>query len=172
VAPVLIAMCGLPFSGKSVLAHSLSRELRIKVLSYDAEIYLPSRHLVPTGASLAAEADFIQGIARRRIAEILDTGESLIYDDLLLEREDRRKLAAMAAQHQARLILVYMDTPMTTIEQRREQNSRTRARTSVPDSVMELDASLLEPPGDGEAPVRIVPGDVLPEILARISARF
>jgi predicted kinase len=172
VSPVLIAMCGMPFSGKSVLAQSLGRELHIRVLSYDAEIYLPSRHLVPAGASLSAESGFIQGIARRRIAEILDTGTSLIYDDLLLEREDRRKLAAMAQQHRARLILVYLDTPLTTIEQRREQNSRTRARTSVPESVMDMDAVLLEPPDDSESPVRVAPGDVLPEILARIQARL
>ena len=37
--PVLIAMCGLPFSGKSVLAEALSRELRIRLLSYDHGIY-------------------------------------------------------------------------------------------------------------------------------------
>ena len=48
--PVLIAMCGLPFSGKSVLARSLSHELRIRLLSYDFEIYLPHRHLVPPGS--------------------------------------------------------------------------------------------------------------------------
>jgi len=172
VSPVLIAMCGMPFSGKSVLARALGRELHIRVLSYDAEIYLPSKDLVPAGASLADESDFIQGIARRRIAEILDTGTSLIYDDLLLGREDRRKLAAMAEQHRTRLILVYLDTPLTTIEQRRENNSRTRARTSVPESVMEMDAVLLEPPGDSEEPVRVAPGDVLPEILARIQARI
>lgn len=172
VSPVLIAMCGLPFSGKSVLAQSLGRALRIKVLSYDAEIYLSSRHLVPAGASAAAQSDFIQGIARRRIAEILDTGTSLIYDDLLLEREDRRKLAATAQQHRARLILVYLDTPPSMIEERREQNSRTRARTSVPESVMDLDALLFDPPDDSESPVRVAPGDVLPEILARIQARF
>jgi predicted kinase len=34
--PGLIAMCGLPFSGKSVLARALSRELRMRLLSYDA----------------------------------------------------------------------------------------------------------------------------------------
>ena len=37
--PTLIAMCGLPFAGKSVLAGALSRELRIRLLSYDFEIY-------------------------------------------------------------------------------------------------------------------------------------
>ena len=52
--PTLIAMCGLPFSGKSVLARSLSHELGIRLLSYDFEIFLPHRHLVPPGSSVAA----------------------------------------------------------------------------------------------------------------------
>ncbi len=41
VWPTLIAMCGLPFAGKSVLARSLSHELGIRLLSYDFETYLP-----------------------------------------------------------------------------------------------------------------------------------
>ena len=86
---VLIAMCGLPFSGKSVLAWSLGQALGIRVLSYDFEIYQASRHLVPAGSSATAEYDFVQDIARRRIREHLTAGGRLIYDDLLLERDDR-----------------------------------------------------------------------------------
>jgi hypothetical protein len=37
---------------------------------------------------------------------------------------------------------------------------------------MDMDAVLLEPPDDSESPVRVAPGDVLPEILARIQARL
>jgi predicted kinase len=79
--PALIAMCGLPFSGKSVLARSLGQSLGIRVLSYDFEIYQAFRHLT--------------------------AGGRLIYDDLLLERDDRRKLAAAC---RAELVLVYLDT--------------------------------------------------------------
>ena len=61
VWPTLIAMCGLPFAGKSVLARSLSHELGLRLLSYDFEIYLPHRHLVPPGSSVAAEYDFAAG---------------------------------------------------------------------------------------------------------------
>jgi predicted kinase len=172
VSPVLIAMCGLPFSGKSVLAGALSRELRIRLLSYDTEIYLAHRHLVPAGSSPAAQYDFIQGVGRRQVGEILATGTSLIYDDLLLGRGDRRKLAGVAEHYRARLVLVYLDTPLEEIEKRREENSRTRARPSVPEGVVELDASLLEPPLDSEQPVRVRPDDVLPEILARIQSRL
>jgi predicted kinase len=170
--PGLIAMCGLPFSGKSVLARALSRELRIRLLSYDAEIYPAQRRAAPAGASPAAEYDFVQGIARREIAAILAGGESLIYDDLLLQREDRRKLAAVAEAHWAGFVLVYLDTPLAVIEERRTANSRTRARTSVPDAKIRTDMSLLDPPGEAERAIYVSPGYVLPEVLAQVSARL
>ncbi len=172
MVPGLIAMCGLPFSGKSVLAQALSRELRIRLLSYDAEIYPAQRRAAPACASLAAEYDFVQGIARRQIAEILAGGESLIYDDLLLGREDRRKLAAVVESHWAGFVLVYLDTPPTVIEERRAANSRTRVRTSVPDAKIRTDMSLFEPPEEAEGAIRVSPGYVLPEILAQVSARL
>ena len=165
-------MCGLPFSGKSVLALALSRELRIRLLSYDAEIYPAQHRAAPAGASLAAEYDFVQRIARREIAAILADGESLIYDDLLLKREDRRKLAAVAEAHWAGFVLVYLDTPLAVIEERRTANSRTRARTSVPDGKIRTDASLLQPPGEDEQAIYVGPEYVLPEVLAKVSARL
>ena len=170
--PVLIAMCGLPFAGKSVLAGALSRELRIRLLSYDSEIYQVHSHLAPAGASAAAEYDFVQGIARREIGAILAGGESLIYDDLLLERDDRRKLAAVAEAHWAGFVLVYLDTPPSVIDERRAANSRTRARTSVPEGNMRQDISVFEPPEPAERAVYVSPDYVLSEVLARISARF
>src|SRR5690242_21318160 len=96
-------MCGLPFSGKSVLAEALSRELRIRLLSYDHGIYPVHSRQAPPGSSVAAEYDFVQDIARREIGTILARGESLIYDDLLLERDDRRKLAARSEEHTSEL---------------------------------------------------------------------
>jgi predicted kinase len=170
--PALIAMCGLPFSGKSVLAGALSRELRIRLLSYDAEIYPVHSRLVQPGSSVAAEYDFVQGIALREIAATLAGGESLIYDDLLLEREDRRKVAAVAESRWAEFVLVYLDTPLPVIDERRAVNSRTRARTSVPERSMRLDTSRLEPPEEAERAIYVSPDYVLPEVLARISARL
>ena len=167
----LIAMCGLPFAGKSVLAGALSRELRIRLLSYDSGIYPVHSRLAPA-SSVAAEYDFVQDIARREIGTILASGESLIYDDLLLERDDRRKLAGVAEAHWANFVLVYLDTPPSVIEERRAANSGTRARTSVPEAKMRLDISLLEPPEDTERAIDVSPDYVLPEVLARVSARL
>jgi len=170
--PALIAMCGLPFAGKSVLAQALSRELRIRLLSYDFEIYQAYSHRAPAHSSVATTYDFVQVIARREIGAILAGGESLIYDDLLLERDDRRKLAAVAEAHWADFVLVYLDTPLSVIDERRAANSRTRARTSVPEGKMRTDISLLEPPEEAERAVYVSPDYVLPEVLARVSARL
>jgi predicted kinase len=170
--PVLIAMCGLPFAGKSVLAGALSRELRIRLLSYDVELYPVHSRRAPANSSVAAEYDFVQDIARREIGAVLASGESLIYDDLLLGRQDRRKLAAVTEAHWADLVLVYLDTPPSVIEERRAANSRTRARTSVPDGNIRTDISLLEPPDDAERAIYVSPGYVLPEVLAAVSARL
>jgi predicted kinase len=165
-------MCGLPFAGKSVLAGALSRELRIRLLSYDSQIYPVHSRLAPADSSVAAECNFVQDIARRQIGAILASGESLIYDDLLLERDDRRKLAAVAEAHWADLVLVYLDTPLSVIGERRAANSRTQARTSIPEARMRLGISLLEPPEDAERGIYVSPDDVLPEVLARVRARL
>lgn len=165
-------MCGLPFSGKSVLAEALSRELRIRLLSYDHGIYPVHSRSAPAGSSVAGEYDFVQAIARREIGAILASGESLIYDDLLLQRDDRRKLAAVAETHWASLVLVYLDTPLPVIDERRAANSRTRTRTSIPEASMRLDISVLEPPQDAERAIYVSPDYVLADVLARVSARL
>jgi predicted kinase len=165
-------MCGLPFSGKSVLAEALSRELRIRLLSYDYGIYPVHSRSAPAGSSVASEYDFVQAIARREIGAILVSGESLIYDDLLLQREDRRKLAAVAEAHWAGLVLVYLDTPLPVIDERRAANSRTRRRASIPEASMRLDISILEPPQDAERAIYVSPDYVLADVLARVNARL
>jgi predicted kinase len=170
--PVLIAMCGLGFAGKSVLARSLSGDLGIRLLSYDFDIYQVYRHLVPSGSSAAAEYDCVQDIARREIGVILAAGESLIYDDLLLERDDSSKLAAVTRAHWAEFVLLYLDTPLAMINQRRAENERTGTRTSVGDAKMQLDASLLEPPDRAEQAIYVHPADAVSDIVARIRSRF
>ena len=74
--------------------------------------------------------------------------------------------------HWAGFLLVYLDTPLAVIEERRAANSRTRARGSVPDGNIRTDIALLEPPDDGERAIYVSPGYVLPEILAAVSARL
>jgi predicted kinase len=129
VPPVLIALCGLGFSGKSVLA-------------------------------------------RAQIAAILAAGQSLIYDDLLLERDDRRKLASVAQPHRAELVLVYLDTPLAVISQRLAENARTGTRDGIPGAKLRLDASLLEPPDPTEQAIYVRPADAVADVIAKVRSRL
>jgi hypothetical protein len=67
-------------------------------------------------------------------------------------------------------VLVYLDTPLSVIDERRATNARTRI--SIPEAKMRLDISLLEPPHEAERAIYVSPDYVLPEVLARISARL
>ncbi|MGD0245644.1 MAG: hypothetical protein ABSB59_35700 [Streptosporangiaceae bacterium] len=80
--------------------------------------------------------------------------------------------ARVAQTHWTEIVLVHLDTPLPLIEERRAANSRTRARTSMPEGKMRQDISLLKPPGDTERPIRVSPGYVRPEVLAKVSARL
>ena len=69
-------------------------------------------------------------------------------------------------------MLVYLDTPLPVIDERRAANSRTRTRTSVPEASMRLGISVLEPPEDAERAIYVSPDYVLADVLARVSARL
>ena len=68
-------------------------------------------------------------------------------------------------------MLVYLDTPLTLIDERRAANSRTQTRISIPEGKMRRDFSLLQPPEEAERAVYVSPDYVLPEVLARVGAR-
>src|SRR5205823_5690250 len=115
------------------------------------EIYQVHSRRAPANSSVAAEHDFVQDIARRKIGAILATGESLIYDDLLLQREERRKLAAVAEAHWADLVFVYLDTPLPVLDARREQGEPAQARPV--ERVAGAGAVVVEGVGDAGEPV-------------------
>jgi len=168
---ILIIMMGLPFSGKSTLAQRLSEALYISILSYDNDIYAIYREKVPPGTSSAKEFDMIESIAREQISEKLISRQSLIYDDLCLEREDRQKLILLAQACNALPIFIHVDTPVAVIEQRRKSNIKLPNRNHLPSSKLKLDISLLQSPGPEENAIVVKPETSLKEILKAIYAK-
>ena len=62
--------------------------------------------------------------------------------------------------------------PLAVINQRRAENSRTQARADSGEAKLELDASLLEPPGRTERAIYVRPADALKDVLTKIQARL
>ncbi len=168
----IIVLCGVPFSGKSRLARQLSDELKLKIVSYDNDIYAVHKHEVPAGTSPAKEYEAVQAIAREYLSGLLSSGESIIYDDLCLERDDRSKLQRMAKEHGANYVLVFLDTPEPVIQQRRTANLATTTRGHISDEKLRLDLSLLEKPGPDEDAIVVTPETSVEEVVGEIRRRL
>jgi predicted kinase len=92
--------------------------------------------------------------------------------DLLLERDDRRKLAAVADDHQAEFVLVYLNTPLAVINQRRMENPRPGTQADIAEAKAQLDASLLERPDRNERAIYVSPADAVADVASKIRARL
>lgn len=110
-------------------------------------------------------------IARKQIAAKLKAGQSLIYDDLCLEKEDRQKLTELAKKSHAKSILIYIDTLLSVIEQRRKKNIEVNNRKHITDSKLRLDKSLLQPPSLNENAIMVTPNTPITEIVNTIRTR-
>ncbi len=170
--PKLIILCGLPFSGKSTLARSISEALGVDILSYDHDIYAKHKNKVPAGTSKAKEYDLVQAIARDQLRDLLNKRQSVIYDDLCLEISDRKYLLDLAHECNATVVILFVDTSLDVIEQRRQANLQSNDRDHIDEDTMQLDISLLQPPTRDEGAISIEPGYALQEILRMIENRL
>lgn len=168
----IIALCGAPFSGKSRLAKQLNSELGLKIVSYDNDIYAIHKHEVPLGTTPAKEYEAIQAIAHKHVGNLLSAGESIIYDDLCLEKDDRNKLKKVADAYGVEYVLVFLDTPESVIQQRRDANLKTPARDHISDEKLKLDLSLLERPGADENPIIVFPDTPFKDVVGSIRRRL
>lgn len=168
---LLIALSGLPFSGKSTLAKYLAASLDLPVVSYDNDIYAKHKHEVPAGTSPAEEFEMVQAIARQLIAKKLTAGQSFIYDDLGLQKEERESIRKVAEDCGARYVLLFLDTPLSTIEQRRKNNNHSNIRGHIKDEKMALNISLLEKPDSDEQAIIVRPEMSLVHIITVIRSQ-
>jgi len=167
----LYILTGLPFSGKSTLAEKLSEALQMKVVSYDHDIYEYYQHIVPLGTSKAEEYELIQAIAHEHLRALLDRGESIIYDDLNLEESDRQKVQETAHACHAKSVIIYTNTPLDVIQERRKANSTTNGRGHSSENTMQLDISLFQPPLPEEG-VWVEPGYEISKVIEKMREKI
>ncbi len=118
VRPVLIAICGLPFSGSRCWPGSLGQAPGIRVLPYDFEVCPVFRHLVPAGSPSR------RGMTSSGTSPAVRPGKASPPAPADLRRPAARagrpgKLAAVASARHAKLLLVCLDTPLKVIAARR-----------------------------------------------------
>ncbi len=142
----LVALCGLPASGKSTFAHALAVELdgreslKAMVIASDtvrAEMPALSRTFFPEVENA------VRRLTLARARDALKEGFPVIFDDLNYYRSMRRQLYTMARD----LRVPYFAVHLATDEAQCVALNAARGKT-VPDEVIITDAVRFDPPGE------------------------
>lgn len=107
-------LVGAPGTGKSTLAHTLSRALGLEVVETDRVRKLLFAEPRYTGGEHAA----VYGWCHNLIRTCLATGHSILFDATNLEERNRRRLYQIADTFQARVLLVWTACPARVVQQR------------------------------------------------------
>ena len=150
--PVLFIMCGLPFSGKTVLAQKLSEHFDNSVISIDSIREEFGFSWEDNEKVTPADWDKVFTAVHKRIGQELDLGHSVIYDSANQDRASRDDLRAFAKKHNATTKIIYLDVPLEVIMKRWQENQHTKTRFHLPMKWLRAAIDTLEPPKSDEKP--------------------
>ncbi|TFG33228.1 adenylyl-sulfate kinase [Candidatus Thorarchaeota archaeon] len=126
----ILALCGLPASGKSTLANAIQ-----KALNYEVEIVRTDewRDIEYYTDWVPEKEKPVRQKALSRVSELVEEGKSVIHDDTNYYTSMRHDLFKIALEKQCGFAIVHVATPVTVALQwnRERENSR------VPDSVIQ-----------------------------------
>ncbi|MEZ4708482.1 MAG: AAA family ATPase [Caldilineaceae bacterium] len=109
--PILIAICGLPGSGKSSIAQVVAQRLSAVHLNSDRI----RRELFVTRTYSAEESQIVYQTLFQRAAAALTTGRDAVLDATFIKAAHRQPIFELARATGARLHLVYVTcTPAVT----------------------------------------------------------
>jgi predicted kinase len=147
----LVVLCGRSFSGKSTVAGWLREGLGGEIVSFD-EIN-EQRGLWGGGGIAVAEWIHTGEIATQRVRAALELGETVIVDDISSPRFLRDRWRSLADELDVSMVLVFVDTTLSTIRARQGANRAGRTRGDVTDAVMDQHLEGFEPPEPDEPAV-------------------
>ncbi len=150
--PTVIAMCGLPFAGKSTLARALAVHLGARHVEIDAVIADDPR------SARVPIPDAAWSAAYRRGEELLTAGlragERVIWDGVAFRRVIRDRLRRVAARDGAGVLVVHVTTDTDVIAARRARNLIEPVRGDVDDATFGMVRERFQEPADDEWVVR------------------
>lgn len=147
--PALYIMCGLPFSGKSVLAKKLSEKKGFDLVEIDA---------IKSGYGLrdvwehmkAEDWDKIFNDSFSQAANSMRAGRSIIYDSTNHTRKSRDELRALAERNDANSSVIFVDVSVDAAKERWHQNKETDKRMDLPEWAFNAALNSWEPPTEDE----------------------
>ena len=146
--PTLYLLCGMPFSGKTTLGKTISRQIDSAYMSLDEINEL--RGLRGGDGIPVAEWEKTHSIAMSQMQTIMPTFQDIVLDDTNCFRWLRDRFRQLAAEHNYRTTVVFVDVPMSEIWQRMLNNKDTPTRHTVKPEIVKEITKTFEPPEENE----------------------
>ena len=127
--PTLFIMCGLPFSGKTTLAHALADQCGCVHLDLDS--LASQKGLIPEKGIDDNQWGLLFNEAHQHLAALLSSGKSVVFDAVNYDRVGRDRLQAIARHNGSSVYVVYLNLTLQELEQRRRANLDNRHRPNV-----------------------------------------
>jgi len=136
----ILALCGLPASGKSNLADAIQ-----KALDFDVEIVRTDewRDEAYYTDWLPKKEGIVRARALTRVKQFVAEGKNIIHDDTNYYTSMRHELYAIALENKCGFVIIHVNTSVETAL----KWNRARQFTDIPDSVIEDISERFDSPG-------------------------
>jgi len=114
--PTVYILIGVQGSGKSTWARANAERLKAVILASD-EV---RNELEAEGMDATGKGDLVFGIVEQRLGQWLAQGQNVIVDATHARRRWREKEIAVARAHGAKVIAVWLDTPLAVCLERNQ----------------------------------------------------
>ena len=143
--PHLVAMVGIPGSGKTFFAEKFAETFRAPLVSREK-----------LARTLSQEDAVIDQVLYDQLSELTKTQQSVIVDGLADSRNTRAELAKIARQSKYTILLVWVQTDPTTAKSRAlHQPAAGETRRALTNDEYDSRAKKFAPPASIEKPVVI-----------------
>jgi len=143
-------MCGLPYSGKTVLAEELSGRLGFPIVGIDnireerGFSWEDNEKVTPGEWKSIFEESYM------RTMKFLNEGKSVIYDSANLDRESRDRLRLLVKDGNFETKVILVDISEAEVRRRWLKNQSTKERFHLPEKYLQIAVDTYERPTDDE----------------------
>jgi predicted kinase len=161
----VIILTGLPYSGKTTLRNQLVKHLGCAYVSVDDEI---NARNFEVEEMTQGDWNLVYSAAYEKLESFLKAGKDVVVDIGNLKRRERDNARAIAEKAGASTKLIWINTPVSVVNQRRSQNIETRKRGHLEDQTMQKALGMFEEPTEDEKPILYNSEIALEELLEKL----
>lgn len=143
-------MCGLPFSGKTVLTKELVRELNFAFVNIDDIKFSHGFAWVDDDKMQSSDWEKIFNESYEITLKYLNDGKNVIYDCANQDRAARDELRKVASKGNFPTKIIWLDIPIEIIKERYIKNKETKERFDIPERLFQAAIDTYEPPTEDE----------------------